>query len=140
MHTAAAVLYPNALATSITLPMEILQAASQMASTGARGTPQVRFLLAGPNRKMVKLGSGISLKPDITLDKLPPLDLLLLPAIWRNPVPTINGARPWLDLLPELAQSPAHDKRRQAVAGAVTRAGRLGDAYLQRGNRQLPAG
>ncbi len=72
MYTAAAVLYPSALATSITLPMEILQAASQMASTGTRGTPQVRFLLAGPNRKRIKLGSGISLKPDIAFDKLPP--------------------------------------------------------------------
>jgi transcriptional regulator GlxA family with amidase domain len=105
MYTAAAVLYPNALATSITLPMEILQAASQMASTGARGAPQVRYLLAGPDRKRIKLGSGISLKADVAFDKLPPLDLLLLPAIWRNPLPTINGARPWLGLLPELASS-----------------------------------
>ena len=105
MYIAAAVLYPNALATSITLPMEILQAASQMASTATRGAPQVRFLLIGPDRKMIKLGSGISLKPDITFDDLPPLDLLLLPAIWRNPLPAINRARSWLDLLPGLAAS-----------------------------------
>ncbi|RLA49296.1 MAG: AraC family transcriptional regulator [Gammaproteobacteria bacterium] len=105
MYTAAAVLYPNALATSITLPMEILQAASQMACTGSRGAPQVRFLLAGPDRKMITLGTGISLTPDATFDDLPPLDLLLLPAIWRNPLPTINGARSWLDLLPKLAAS-----------------------------------
>jgi len=32
MYTAAALVYPDALATSITLPMEILLAASQMAS------------------------------------------------------------------------------------------------------------
>ena len=61
MHRAAAVLYPQALATSITLPMEILQAASQMARAGNRGASQVRFLLAGPDRRQVTLGSGIVL-------------------------------------------------------------------------------
>ena len=105
MYTAAAVLYPNALATSITLPMEILRAASQMASVGSRALPQVNFLLAAPDCKMVRLGSGISLKPDIALDQLPPLDLLLLPAIWRNPLPTIQSSHGWLHLLPQLAAS-----------------------------------
>ena len=36
MYTAAALLYPHALATSVTLPLEILQAASQMASCVGR--------------------------------------------------------------------------------------------------------
>jgi len=105
MYTVAAILYPNALATSITLPMEILQAGSQMASVGSRGAPQVRFMLAAPNRKLVTLGSGIAIKPDISFGDLPPLDLLLLPAIWRNPVPTIRSARAWLSLLHEQAAS-----------------------------------
>ena len=50
MHTVIAILYPQALATSITLPMEILQAASQMASVHAhangRGASTIDFLLA----------------------------------------------------------------------------------------------
>ncbi len=99
MHTAAALLYPQALATSITLPMEILQAASQLASVGNRGKSGVRFLLAGNSRKQVQLGSGLSLKPDTTFRDLPPLDLLLLPAIWRNPLPAVSAASDWLDLL-----------------------------------------
>jgi transcriptional regulator GlxA family with amidase domain len=103
MHTAAAVLYPQALATSVTLPMEILQAASQQASVGKRGAAQVRFMLAGPERKQVKLGTGVMLKPDMTFDRLPPLDFLLLPAIWRNPLPAVNAARPWLRMLREQA-------------------------------------
>jgi transcriptional regulator GlxA family with amidase domain len=103
MHTAAAVLYPQALATSITLPMEILQAASQMASVTDRGASQVRFLLAAQDRKQIKLGSAVILKPDIAFADLPPLDLLLLPAIWRNPLPAVSAARDWLDLLREQA-------------------------------------
>lgn len=103
MYTAAAILYPDALATSVTLPMEILQAASQMASVVHRGEPQVRFLLAAPTAVSLRLSSGITLQPDITCEALPPLDLLLLPAIWRNPLPTINAAGAWLPRLQEMA-------------------------------------
>ena len=103
MHTAAAALYPQALATSITLPMEILQAASQMASVHDRGASQVRFLLAGQELHPLTLGSGIVLQPDVTFAELPPLDLLLLPAIWRNPLPAVNAAQDLLRLLREQA-------------------------------------
>lgn len=103
MYIAATVLYPSALASSITLPMEILQAASQMASAKQRADPQVRFLMAGPSRQWMKMASGIKLKPDVSLEELPTPDLLILPAIWRNPVPTINSAGPLLDKLPGIA-------------------------------------
>tara|TARA_R110002049_G_scaffold7808_8_gene44102 strand:+ start:1520 stop:2509 length:990 start_codon:yes stop_codon:yes gene_type:complete len=104
MHIAAAVLYPQALATSITLPMEILQAASQMARVHARDAARVRFLLAAPTLTDMSLGSGIVLKPDIALADLPPLDMLLLPAIWRNPLPAVKASRDWADLLREQAE------------------------------------
>lgn len=103
MHTAAAVLYPQALATSVTLPMEILQAASQMASVHRRGASQVRFLLAGRSPGALTLDSGIVLRPEIAYRDLPPLDLLLLPAIWRNPLPTLAASQDWLGWLREQA-------------------------------------
>jgi transcriptional regulator GlxA family with amidase domain len=103
MHTAAAVLYPQALATSVTLPLEILQAASQMASVANRGASQVRFLLAGRDCQQIKLGSGVTFQPDIAFADLPPLDLLLLPAIWRNPLPAVTAAKDWINLLREYA-------------------------------------
>jgi transcriptional regulator GlxA family with amidase domain len=103
MYTAAVLLYPHALATSFSLPMEILQAASQMASVQAGARPQIRVLLAAPDRKLVSLSSGLTVRPDIAFDNLPPLDLLLLPGIWRNPQPTINAMTPWLGLLQQLA-------------------------------------
>ena len=103
MHSAAAILYPDALATSVTLPMEILRAASQMASVQSRGVEQVQFLLAGPDRKMLKLASGITLKPDLAYSELPALDLLLLPAIWRNPLPTLRQTAQWNGQLRDMA-------------------------------------
>ena len=104
MYTVAAVIYPGALASSITMPIEILQAASQMASASHHSTqPQLRFLLSAPTTEAITLSSGISLKPDISLDDLPALDLLLLPAIWRNPQPTVKAAKDWLEDLRHIA-------------------------------------
>lgn len=103
MYTAVAILYPDALATSVTLPMEIMLAASQMASVGRREDSQARFLLAGPQASAIRLSSGLTLKPDILYEDIPPCDLLLLPAIWRNPLRTVSASAPWLDLLREHA-------------------------------------
>lgn len=103
MYTVATLLYPHALATSVALPMEILQAASQMASVRSRGAPQVTTVLAGPDGELMRLSSGLALQPDLAYSELPTLDLLLLPAIWRSPMPTINLLRPWLPLLRDYA-------------------------------------
>jgi len=103
MYTAAALLYPHALATSVTLPFEILQAASQMASVKSRSGPQVRTLLAAPETGLMSLASGLTLQPDTTFSELPALDLLLLPAIWRNPMPTIAAMRNWQEMLRRFA-------------------------------------
>jgi len=98
-------LYPHALATSVTLPMEILQAASQMASVKSRGGPQVKLLLAAPDKGLVTLSGGVTLMPHISFNELPELDLLILPAIWRNPVPTVRAMSPWLQTVREYAAS-----------------------------------
>jgi len=105
MQTAAALLFPDALATSVTLPMEILQAASQLTSTQRRGQAQVRTLLAGQNRRALRLASGLRVLPDLPFEALPELDLLILPAIWRNPLPTLQLAQPLLPLISEFAAS-----------------------------------
>lgn len=105
MRSIAALLYPHALATSITLPMEIMRAAGQMASVHDRSAPGVEFRLAGPDRRQIKLSSGIVLKPDIAYDELTSLDLLLLPAIWRNPMPTVNQLQSFLPRLRQYADA-----------------------------------
>lgn len=103
MRNIAALLYPQALATSITLPMEIMRAASQMASAADRDSPGVHFRLAGPDKRQMKLSSGLILKPDMSYEDLADLDLLLLPAIWRNPMPTVNRMRTLQPLLRQYA-------------------------------------
>jgi len=104
MYTVAAALYPHALATSITLPMEILQAASQLARARNRDSVGITFLKTAADLSAVPLASGIEMRPDIMLSELPDVDVLLLPAIWRNPLPTLNNQRQLLPILTNLAR------------------------------------
>jgi transcriptional regulator GlxA family with amidase domain len=96
-------LYPRALATSLALPMDVLQAASQAASIENRGRRQLRFQLAAVEKKPITIVGGLEISPQITLDQVSPCDMLLLPAMWRNPQPVLQSQREWLALLPELA-------------------------------------
>lgn len=105
MYRVAALLYPDALLTSITLPLEILQAAAQMARVRNRRSPGVESQVAGPSRQPVSVFGGIRLTPDISYTELPPQDLLIIPAIWRDPMPTVRQARPWLWQLRAIANS-----------------------------------
>ena len=53
----------------------------------------------------MSLFGGLTLTPDLHYNDLPPLDLLIIPAIWRNPATVIKGARPWLGQLAKIAAS-----------------------------------
>ncbi|MEE4659225.1 MAG: helix-turn-helix domain-containing protein [Halieaceae bacterium] len=97
-----AALYPRALATSLTLPMDILKAASNIVTATRRQAPAVSVQLASTRDTPVVLASGLQLQRDITLDQAMHCDVLLLPALWRNPQPVLRQERAWVELLPEL--------------------------------------
>ncbi len=109
------VLYPNALASSITLPMEILQAAGQMDSAATRRASRVELQLTALSPEPIATASGLTLKPDCTVDSAPAPDLVLLPGIWRNPLPTLRACR---DLLPYLRNWQNHGARICSVGTA----------------------
>jgi transcriptional regulator GlxA family with amidase domain len=96
-------LYPRTLATSLALPMDVLQAASQAASIELRGKPALSFQLAAVEKKPIAIVGGLEISPHITLDQVAPCDMLLLPAMWRNPQPVVQSQGEWLELLPKLA-------------------------------------
>lgn len=94
MYQAAILLYPEALATSITLPVEILNAAAQMSRSAARVARPVSVKLlravapSDPRPSAVQtitLSAGLRLQVDGRFDELQDCDLLILPAIWRHP-------------------------------------------------------
>lgn len=86
MPHAAVVLYPEALATSVTLPTEILHAAAQMARSRRhrQGTARID-ILSIDSGDAIALDSGLRLAVDGRFDQLESCDLLILPAIWRHP-------------------------------------------------------
>ena len=98
-------LYPHALATSLALPMDVLQAAGQAASLESRGRPQLQFKLASMTDEPVATVGGLIVQPDIGLGEVAPCDMLLLPALWRNPQRVLHSQRAWLEILPGLAAS-----------------------------------
>ncbi|MDP5052274.1 MAG: AraC family transcriptional regulator, partial [Congregibacter sp.] len=97
MPTAALVLYPEALATSVALPAEILHAAAQMSqSSRSRGIHADIQLLGLTGDASITLDSGLRLALDGRFQDLDSCDLLILPAIWRHPRRVVRGASEWL--------------------------------------------
>ncbi|QFU77833.1 helix-turn-helix domain-containing protein [Halioglobus maricola] len=105
MYRVGALLYPQALATSITLPLEILQAAAQLARVRSRHSASVSTVLAAPELTPITLFGGLTLTPETHYQDLDELDLLIIPAIWRNPQPIVAAAAPWLPKLREFADA-----------------------------------
>ncbi|MCZ6831387.1 MAG: helix-turn-helix domain-containing protein [Gammaproteobacteria bacterium] len=105
MKRVVAALYPRTLATSLALPMDVLRAASQAASAQHRGQPQLEFLVAATSPQAVETVGGLSVQPDISLAEIGSCDMLLLPAMWRNPQPILRQQQPWLPVLQSLAEA-----------------------------------
>lgn len=101
MRRVVAALYPRTLATSLAMPMDVLQAAGEAARAGSHPDGAVTFQLAGA--APVKTVGGLTLQPDIPIADLPGCDMLLLPAMWRNPRPVLREQVELLALLPRLA-------------------------------------
>jgi transcriptional regulator GlxA family with amidase domain len=103
MPAAVIVLYPEALASSATLPVEILHAASQMSrSNRGRGIASSSRFLGLSDDSSVALDSGLRLSIDAHFSMLEQCDLLILPAIWRHPRRVLSRFTPWYQRLRDL--------------------------------------
>ena len=98
MKQIAIALYDQALGTSISLPMEMLQAAIQTAKGSDKVYEQYRLVTVGLNLNPVTTGSGINIIPQqvITDTKF---ELIFMPSMWRNPRRNLKRYQdyiPWL--------------------------------------------
>ncbi len=100
MPSIGVLLYPEALATSLTLPTEICHAADQLARAQGSPLPSSRIRLYGlAEDNPLRLDSGLSLCVDAAVPDRFDDDLLLLPAIWRHPRRVLRRCAPLLDRL-----------------------------------------
>lgn len=104
-RTIAAILYPDVLATSLTLPMEIFHAAGQMLQRES-DNPSIHFILASEDGQAITAASGLPMHAHCCWSDIAQADLVILPAIWRNP---LRGLRHTNNLTPLLHHWQAQD-------------------------------
>lgn len=110
-HTIQFLLVDGMLATSATLPAEMLRAAQSAAEGKGSGAHQLGVETVGLSRNPVNTRAGFALTPDLGLDQAQPAHIIYVPALWRNPRPILRKHAPVLNWL------------RQAYAAGATIAG-----------------
>ena len=107
MLTVGFILYPHALMSSVTLPAEMLSAADNIARTRKRKQHRLVLKIASVVRPEDAADDRVNIQANCSLEALRELDLLILPALWRNPMPVVQRHRELLPLLRETAKSDA---------------------------------
>ena len=107
------VLLENMLATSATLPSEMLLAAQSAAtraqnkSGSAQNPPPIRIRTASLTGEHVLTRSGLRWQPDAALTDLGDNQIIYIPGLWRNPRPLIKKSEPLLTWLKQEYQNGA---------------------------------
>lgn len=103
MTHATVIALPGSLTASISLSAEMLSAAADLAQSFG-GYPQLSVTVAGLEAGAVS-GKGLRLLCDSTLARIEKTDLIILPALWRNPLTSLQRhAAPLLAGLQRLRQ------------------------------------
>ncbi len=87
------------LATSITLPIEMMNAAASAARARTHQKARLNIASAGVTRDPVNTRSGFSLTPDLCLDDIRSTEMVILPSLWRNPRPIVRRNRKLVEWL-----------------------------------------
>jgi transcriptional regulator GlxA family with amidase domain len=102
--TIAFLLYPRVLLSSITLPTEMLNAADHVYRIHGHDKTRLDIKVATQDGEPVTPSGVLSIDPNCCMDDLTEdVDLLYLPALWRNPIPVLKRYRQIVSLLQHLA-------------------------------------
>ncbi len=96
----AVILCEQVLATSATLPVEILRNAEAFARRDARDSRPIRLDTLTPDGAPVQSASGFVLSPTHSIEPFTPYDLVHVPSLWRNPRHALRRHPqylPWLE-------------------------------------------
>ncbi len=87
---ASFILVEHMLATSVTLPIEMMRAAESAALVQDRNAVRLNLAAAAVNREPVLTRAGFRLQPDLAISEIAHTDMVILPALWRNPRPIVR--------------------------------------------------
>lgn len=103
----ATLLYDNLLSTSATLPVEMLRTAEAYARSRSADTRPIESMTLSINMQPVNSPSGFAIPPTATIDKVSRVDIINLPALWRNPRPALKKYHDYIPWLIHQAQQGA---------------------------------
>lgn len=103
MPNIAFVLYPRTLLSSITLPADMLRAADHFYRIRHKGRSNLTIQVASLDGQPVTDTGILSIQPSCRLDELGEVELVYLPALWRNPISVLNRHRQIIPFLQEMA-------------------------------------
>ena len=85
----ALLLYDHMLATSVSLPVEMLRAGEAVALQENRQAPRLSIQMVAESIKPISTRALIRLLPDTDIESAQHPDFAFIPSLWRNPRPTI---------------------------------------------------
>ncbi len=98
MKRVALLAFHDALATSISLPMELLTAANSVSRLHTR-TPLLDITIVGLDPPPIRVSGGMEIMPNAELTDDDAYDLIIIPSRWRHPhrgAPTRPEIKAWL--------------------------------------------
>lgn len=86
----ALVLYDQMLATSVSLPVEMLRAGEALALKQNKQNPRLSIQMVSETLTPVTTRALIKLQPDTDVKNASPPDFAFIPSLWRNPRPILR--------------------------------------------------
>lgn len=86
----ALILYDHMLATSVSLPVEMLRAGEAAGLQENKQAPRLSIQMVAESIKPVTTRALIKLQPDVNVAKAQLPDYAIIPSLWRNPRPCIK--------------------------------------------------
>ncbi|MEO0437486.1 MAG: helix-turn-helix domain-containing protein [Pseudomonadota bacterium] len=106
MPVISALVYPEGLASSITLPAEIVHASNQMVAAQNRAVGLTKFVtVSTTGLPQVEFSTGLTMACNGSLEDIKRSDVILLPAIWRHPRKALRHVEPLFETLHNAYQS-----------------------------------
>ncbi|NRB42647.1 MAG: helix-turn-helix domain-containing protein [Pseudomonadales bacterium] len=103
MKTLSILLFPNIMASSVSLPIEMFNAADNIQRGQDRRHQAIKINLVGQTLEPVTTSGGLKLCPSCNLEdnkeEIANSDWIIIPALWRNPLTTLkrnNWLTQWL--------------------------------------------
>lgn len=85
LHHVTVVGYDKVLGTSISIPMEMLNAADLIARIRGLNSRSLKMQIVSPDGRDINIAGGLSLVCDTALHDIAETDMVILPGLWGNP-------------------------------------------------------